>query len=57
MRMKYRGEVGIDMKRTILSTLAVSRRNVTAAMSIFNAVRFTLAQLFFGFFGFMPKPI
>ena len=53
MRIKHRGKVGIGMKCAIRSAMSVSR----PAMSFNYAVRFTLAQLFFGIFGFTPMPI
>ena len=49
MRIKHRGKVGIGMKCAIRSAMSVSR----PAMSFNYAVRFTLAQLFFGNFGFL----
>ena len=44
------------MKRNTCLPQSVTRRD-TAAMSIYNAVRFIFAQLFFGFFVFTPVPI
>ena len=56
MPNKEMGKVGIDMKREIRSTQSVSRPAMPSVVSVNNAARFFLAQLFFGIW-FMPMPI
>ena len=55
--MNHTGKVGNLMKRTIRSTQSAARRAMSALFSLNNAVRFYLAQLFFGIFGFWFTPI
>ena len=70
MRIKHTGKVGIDMKRETRTAMSASRRAMSIndrrhrpseaadnRAQMYNAVRFTFAQLFFGIFGFTPLPI
>lgn len=41
------------MKRCLNKSASVSRAAAVSSCAHFNAVRFTFAQLFFGFFGFL----